>query len=122
MDMSLATNRSGKIRISTLLLLVVLAAGVYCGVAFGKVYWHRYKIQDAIDRQLSFGGQLVDESIRQRLSEDLAGMNLPPAARNVQVTRTSPRTVEVSIKYTETVNLLFTKKQIPVSIREERTY
>jgi hypothetical protein len=120
--MSLARNRSGKIQISTLLLLVVLAGGAYCGVAFGKVYWHRYKIQDAIDRELSFAGQLVDESIRERLVAELNEMDLPPAARRVQVSRTSPRTIAVSIKYTETVNLLVTKRQIPVSIHEERPF
>jgi hypothetical protein len=120
--MALAKDRSGRIQISTLLLLVALAAAAYCAVAFGKVYWHRYAIQEAIDRQLSFGGQLVDASIRQRLVDELAGMDLPPAARRVQVTRTSARTIQVSIQYTEAVNLLVTKRQIPVSIKEERSY
>jgi hypothetical protein len=120
--MARAKNQSGRIRISTLLLLVVLASAAYCAYAFGKVYWHRYAIQEAIDRQLSFSGQLVDESIRQRLVDELSGMDLPRAARRVQVTRTSPRTIQVSIQYTETVNLLFTQRQIPVSIRKERSY
>ena len=120
--MTPALNRSGRIQFTTLLLLIALAAGGYCAVAFGKVWWHKYTIQDTIDRELSFAGQLVDESIRQRLVARLNEMNLPPAARKVQVTRTSPKSIEVAIQYTETVNLVFTRKRIPVSIRQKRTY
>lgn len=120
--MKLAGNRSGRIRVSTLLLLVALAAGGYCGLAFGTVWWHRYRIQDALDQQLSFVGQISDDAIRDRLVARLRELHLPAAARAVRVSRSSPRSLEVAIRYTETVNLLFTEKRIPVSIRKRRTY
>jgi hypothetical protein len=117
-----ATDRSGKVKITTLLLLVVVAAAVYCGMAFGKVYYHRYAIKDAIDQQLGYAGQLADETIRSQLVEKIGDMHLPPAASRVGMVRTSERTVQVTIKYTEDVNLLFTHKKIPVSIVGRRTY
>jgi len=110
------------VKITSLLLLLVVAAAVYCGIAFGKIPYHKYRIRDAMDGQLSLAGQLADETIHRQLSDKLAKMNLPAEAKHVRMRRTSPRTLEVSIVYTETVNLLVTKKEIPVSIVERRTY
>lgn len=117
-----APNRSGKVKVSSLLMLVVIAGAVYYAMAFGKVYWHRYAVRDAIDQQLSFTGQIADETIRQQLVDKVVELHLPPAARRVQMSRPTPRTVEVSISYTEKVNLLFTTKNIPVSITARRSY
>jgi hypothetical protein len=117
-----ATNRSGKVKVTTLLLLIVVAAGVYCAMAFGKVYWHRYALRDAIDQQMSYVGQLADETIRSQLLDKIAELHLPPAASRVAMSRPSARTVQVSIRYTEKVNLLFTTVDMPVSIRERRSY
>jgi hypothetical protein len=110
------------VKISTLILLVTVAAGVYYGLQFGGVYWRRYRVSDAVDGQLAFTGQIADETIRAQLVAEIGRMHLPPAASRVRLVRILPRTVEVSISYTETVNLLYTKKQIPVSIKERRTY
>ncbi|HET7038788.1 MAG TPA: hypothetical protein VFH97_02810, partial [Gemmatimonadales bacterium] len=93
--MTLTTDRSGKVRFSTLLFLMTVGAGLYCAIAFGKVWWHRYTIQDVLDHELSYAGQLVDESIRQRVVARLNEMDVPAAARRVQVKRTSPISVEV---------------------------
>ncbi len=116
------SNRSGKVRVTSLLMLAVIAGAVYTALAFGRVYWHRYAIGAAMDEQLSFTGQIADETIRQQLVAKIADLHLPPAASRVQMFRPSPRTVEVSIAYTEQVNLLFTTKTIPVSITKRRSY
>ncbi|MDH3497767.1 MAG: hypothetical protein OER21_13485 [Gemmatimonadota bacterium] len=117
-----ANNRFGRVKVTSLLMLVVIAGAVYYAMAFGKVYWHRYAIRNAMDEQLSYTGQLADETIRQQLVDDIADLHLPPAASRVQMFRPSPRTIQVSIAYTEKVNLLFTTKNIPVSITERRSY
>jgi len=119
---SRTSNQSGKVKISSLILLVTVAAGVYYGLQFGGVYWRRYRVSDAVDGQLAFTGQIADETIRAQLVAEIGKMHLPPAASRVRLVRIPPRTIEVSISYTETVNLLYTKKQIPVSIKERRTY
>jgi hypothetical protein len=115
-------DRSGKVKITSLLLLLIVAAAVYSGIAFGKVPYHKYRIRDAMDGQLSLAGQIADETIHRQLTDKLAKMSIPAAAKRVRMQRTGARTIQVSIVYKETVNLLVTKKEIPVSIVERRTY
>ncbi len=116
-------GRSGKVRPALLLWLIVLAALGYYGIEIGGVYWRQYKLEDTVARDLSFAGQLVDETIRQRVLEHIAAMNLPLTARDVRFARTdAPRTLRVSISYVETVNLLFTKKRFPMSVEIERPF
>ena len=120
---TLLKRRSGKVKIASLLLLLVLAAAGYYGFAIGGVYWRHYRLDDTVARDLSFAGQLADASIRQRVLEHVAAMNLPIRARDVHFARTaSPRTLRVSISYTETVNLLFTEKEFPMSIDIARPF
>jgi len=115
-------DRAGKVKISTLLLVVLIAAGVYYGLAFGGVYWRRYRLGDMIDGQLAYAGQLADETIRQQIVSKIGGMHLPPAASRVRLSTPSNRTIRISVSYTETVNLLFGTKDIPVSITKSRRY
>ena len=116
-------GRSGKIKFALLLWLLVLVALGYYGITIGGVYWRQYNLEDTVSRDLSFAGQLADESIRQRIAGHIAEMNLPITARDVRFARTnSPRALRVSISYVETVNLLFTKKEFPMSVQFERPF
>jgi hypothetical protein len=116
------TDRAGKVKITSLILLALVAGGVYYAYAFGSVYWRRYAVTEAIDSQLAFAGQVVDETIRQQIVQKIGAMNLPPAASRVRMSRPGVRTIQVTIAYTETVNLFYTKKEIPISITRRRTY
>ena len=110
-------DRSGKGKIALLLWLIVLGSLGYCAFGFGGVYWRKYRLEEAITRDLSSAGQLVDETIRQRVLQHVSEMNLPIAAGGFQFARTeSPRGIRIMISYVETVNLVFTEKRIPVSI------
>ena len=120
--MSLTNSRSGKVTIGGLLSLIVLAGAVYYGFAFGSVYVRRYLLTDKVDEQLNYAGQIADETIHQQVLDAMAGMKLPPAAKRFRVARPSARTLEIAIKYTETVNLLYAKKEIPISITRRRTF
>ena len=120
--MSLTGNQAGKVKITTVILLVVIAAAVYCGWAFGGVHWRRYSVSEAMEAQLAYAGQVADETIRAQIAEEIASMNLPPEASRIRFGRTGARTIEVSISYTETVNLLFTTKDIRVSVTRRRTF
>lgn len=116
-------NRSGKIRIAALLLLVVIAAVGYYGFAIGGVYWRHYRLEDTVAHDLSFAGHTADEAIYQRVLDHIAGMNLPITARDVRFGRTDrPRALRVSISYVDTVNLLFTEKQFPMSVEVQRPF
>ena len=120
---SILQGRSGKVKITSLLLLIVIVAAGYYAFAIGGVYWRHYRLDDTIARDLSFAGQLADASIRQRVIEHATAMNLPIRASDVRFSRTSsPRALKVSISYTETVNLLFTEKEFPMSVELERPF
>jgi len=116
------SDRSGKITIGGVLWLVIIAAAVYLAIGFGGVYFRRYVLTDKIDQQLGFAGQISDESIQQQVRNAVEKMDLPPEASRVRVSRPSARMIQVSISYTEKVNLGFTTKEIPVSIQRRRTY
>lgn len=120
--MSLTGNRAGKVKVSTAILLVVIAAAVYCGMAFGGVYWRRYSVTEVMDAQLAYAGQIADETIRAQIAEEIASMDLPPEANRIRFARTGARTIEVAVAYTETVNLLFTTRDIRVSVTRRRRF
>ena len=110
-------DRSGKGKIALLLWLIVLGALGYCAFGFGGVYWRKYQLEDAIMRDLSSAGQVVDETIRQRVLQHVGELNLPIAAGGFRFTRTdAPRGLRVQISYVEIVNLVFTEKRIPISV------
>lgn len=120
--MFLRNGRSGKMKVSSMVLLLVLVAAAYYGFVFSRVYWRRYSLTDKVDGQLAYAGQLADETIEQQMKAQIAKMHLPPAASRFRITRSGARTLQVRIAYTDTVNLLFSKKEIPISVTRRRTY
>ena len=120
---SLWKGRSGKVKLTSLILLIVLVAAGYYGFAIGGVYWRHYRLDDTVARDLSFAGQLADQSIHQHILDHIAEMNVPIKPSDVHFLRTSsPRGLRVSISYTETVNLLFTERQFPMTVDIERPF
>jgi hypothetical protein len=116
-------GRSGKVRPTLLLMIVVLAALCYYGFVIGGVYWRHYRLEDTVAQELSFAGHTADLAIRQRLLEHVAAMNLPITDRDVRFGRIdNPRSLRVSISYVETVNLLFTEKEFPMSVEVQRPF
>jgi hypothetical protein len=111
------------VKLTSLLLLVAVAALLFCGIQVGGVYWRKYRLDDTIARDLSLAGQLTDQAIHQRILEHIAEMDLPITARDVRFTTVaSPRALRVSISYTETVNLLITEMEFPMSLDIERPF
>lgn len=120
--MTLLRDQSGKAKIKTILWLLVLAVVVYVGIEVGGVYLRRLSLSEKIGDQLAYAGQLADETIRQQLVAKIQEMNLPPEASRVRLRRTGNRTIQVSVSYTETVNLFFTTRDIPISITKSRRF
>jgi len=118
----LRNGRAGKMKVSSMVLLLVLVAAGYYGFIFARVYMRRYSLTDKVDGQLTYAGQLADETIEQQLKAQIAKMHLPPAASRFRITRAGARTLQVRIAYTDTLNLLFTKKEIPIVVSRRRTY
>jgi hypothetical protein len=118
-----ANDRSGKVKLAALIWIIAIGIVAYCGIQVGGVYMRKYKLKEAVDRELGLAGQIVDETIRQRLTEDIAGMHLPPAASRFRFARVQgPRALQFSVSYDETVNLIFTEKPFHVSINARRPF
>lgn len=119
----LTANASGRISIAGLLALLTLAAGGYCGMEVGGVYWRRMKLADAVRREVGFAGQLTDEAIRRRVVAAIEEVGLPPGARDVRVTRTlAPRTLHVTVSYSDTADLVVTTRTLPMTVETRRTF
>jgi len=116
-------GQSGKVKLSVLLWIIVFAALGYCGFAFGGVYWRKYRLEETVTRDLSSAGQIADATIRQTVLGHIAAMHLPNNKRSVSFARIdSPRALRVAVSYVETVNLYFTKKEIPISVEFVRPF
>lgn len=121
--MSVAGNRSGKIKVGTLIGLVVLVAAVYYAFEFRGLYWRQYKLKEVVEQQLAYAGQLSDDAIRENLLAEIAGLGLPGEVLIFHFARIpQPQALEVSISYVETVNLLFTTKKMPMSLQIRRPF
>ena len=121
--MSVAGNRSGKIKVGTLIWLVVLVAAVYVAFEFRSVYWRQYKVKEVVEQQLAYAGQLTDDAIRENLLDEIAALGVPREGFIFYFRRiTQPQALEVSISYVETVNLVFTTKKIPMSLQIRRSF
>jgi hypothetical protein len=108
---------------TSMVFLVVLAAAIYLAVEVGGVFFRKVKLEDAIQQQISFAGQVSDDAIRQQILNDVRAIGLPPGAQRIGLVRTgNPRVLRVTITYEETVNLLVTKKQIPVRVQVNRRF
>ena len=118
-----ATNESGRIKIASIVLIVLLAGAIYYGREVGGVFLRKMKLEDTIQLQLSRVGQIEDSAIRQRIQSAAQDMNLPPDAQRVGLIRTAvPRAIRITIIYAEPVNLLFMQTEIPVRIEVSRGF
>lgn len=116
-------NEFGGVKTKILVVILVLAAVAYYGTEVGSVYWRKYSLGDSVQQELAFVGQRSDEGIRQHIAQDIADMKLPPEARRFRFARNpQTRSLEFSVSYTETVNLLFTTKEIPLTVSVRRRY
>ena len=116
-------SERGRIKVATMLLIVLLAAGIYFGIEVGGVFFRKMKLEETIRQHISFAGQLEDAAIRQQIINEIRDMGLPPQAQQVRIARTaSPRVLHISVSYSETVNLLVTQREIPVRINVNRGF
>ncbi|UCF41090.1 MAG: hypothetical protein JSW43_01775 [Gemmatimonadota bacterium] len=116
-------NRAGGVKAGLLVFVLVAVALTYCGFEFLGPYWRRYKLEEAAVQALGFAGQATDEAIRDRLLDDIAGMDLPPQASQINFVHIpNPRALQVTISYAETANLLITTVELPMSVEVRRAF
>jgi hypothetical protein len=122
-ELAVAKDRLGGVKAGLLLFLLVAVSLTYCGLEFGGAYWRRYKLEEATVQALGFADHAAAESIRKRLLDDIAAMDLPPEASQIRFVQIEqPRALHVTISYTENVDLLFTTVKLPMSVDVRRSF
>lgn len=110
----MVSARHGRSSLGCLLLLVILAAGLYFAVNAGEVYLRYFRFRDAMQQELRFAARRSDNEIRRRLASKADSLGLPEAARNVQVRRDGGR-IFVWSEYYDIIEL-------PLFVREVYFY
>jgi hypothetical protein len=104
-------DRRGITRLGCLFSLLLLATGVYYGVALGGVYMSYYRVQDEMRTQAKVAPSVDDATIRRRILRKIDQLALPAEARReLQVQRTlRPREIRIHTTYQDTLVLPFYK-------------
>jgi hypothetical protein len=113
-----AASRRGASSFGCLLMLALLVAAGYYGIHIGGVYLRFYELQDDIQQEARFAGQLTDDAIRVRLgaqADSLLGRR--PEFRIDRVGR--PGRITIQALYTETVDLPLFKHTFVLRPRAE---
>jgi hypothetical protein len=98
------TGRRGASSLGCLVMLALFAVAVYYGIHIGGVYLRFYQLQDDMQQQARFAGQLTDQAIRLRLlaqADSLLGQT--PKLTIERGGR--PYRITIQASYTETVEL-----------------
>ena len=86
--------------------LLIFVGALYYGVNIGEVYFRYYRLLDEIETQARLASALDDGTIQRRLQAAVQEIGLPEAAANVRIVRRgSPREIQISTQYSETVDL-----------------
>lgn len=97
-------NRAGKVRLGCLVLLLVLAVGIYEGIGAFRVYFRYYQMQDTVNGQAALAQVVGDDVILSRLVAyaDTLGLPLGPTAWRIRRTYT-PRQITIDAEYRDSV-------------------
>jgi len=104
-------NRRGASRLGCLILLLILAVGLYLAIDFGEAYFRFYQFKDAMGQEARFATTKTDDQITLRLAALADTLQLPPGAELVEIQRT-PATITISSDYDEVIKLPLKKEYI----------
>lgn len=103
--------RRGVSTLGCLIVILILAAGVYFAFGFGEVYFRAYQFKDAMRSDAEFATNTSDAKITSHLSALADSLNLPPGAGDITILR-STRTITISSDYDEVIRLPFKKEKV----------
>jgi len=104
----LVRNDRGKTKMGCLLVLVLLGAAVYYGVAPAQSQIRYVQMKDYMDTQARFATSLDDDVIRRRLRDKGTELQLPSDARRITIRRRGrPREIIISTTWQDTLSLPF---------------
>ena len=107
-------DRNGKARLGTLLVLLLVAAGIYYGLDWGRAYFRYWSLQEAMQSNAGLATGLDDTTIRRRLLRKIDELGLPEEAKkNLRIRRHSrPREIAITTSYVIELPLPFVQPYI----------
>ena len=108
---TIVRNTSGKGRLATLFVLMLLAVGGYYGVTVGKLYVQFWRFEQAVRTEVRLAPGIPDDTIRRRLRAKASELNLPKQAYNIQIQRRErPKEIIVKASYEVLLELPFVQR------------
>ena len=114
-------NRPGRSSLGCLLILLIVVAAGYFAVNVGEVYLRYYRFRDSMEQQARFAAHFDDAAIRNNLKLAADTLDLPPAARRVQIYRRD-RHITISVEYYDRVELPLIVREIHFQPRVESSF
>jgi hypothetical protein len=103
--------RRGAGNLGCLIVILIIALGLYLAFGFGEAYFRAYQFKDSMQSDAGFAGNMPDENIKKHLAAVADSLGLPPEAGDVTIVR-SQRTINITSNYDEVVELPFKKDRV----------
>ena len=114
-------RRAGRSSLGCLVTLLVVAAAGYFGVNVGEVYLRYFRFHDSMVQNARFAAHFDDAAIKNNLKLAADTLDLPPAARLVQVYRRD-RHITITVDYYDRVELPLYVREIHFKPRVESSF
>jgi len=114
-------ERSGKVALGCLVVLLLASAAAYFGVNAGRVYWRFYQFQDAMTQEARFAPSNTNELIVSRLRAKADSLGLPEAAQKVHIRRERHHT-DIWAEYIDTIELPGHVREVSFEPHVERAF
>ena len=113
--------RGGRSSLGCLVILLIVVAAGYFAVNVGEVYLRYYRFHDSMVQNARFAAHFDDAQIKNNLKLAADTLDLPPAARRVQVYRRG-RHITISVDYYDRVELPLYVREIHFQPRVESSF
>lgn len=117
----IARNRRGGGALGCLVPLLIITAIGYFAVNASDAAFNYYRLRDAMQQEARFAHRKTDDQIRTRLRAFVDSLELPVAARRINIRRTETG-IAISAQYTEVIDFPFMAKRIEFRPVAERAF
>lgn len=111
---------AGTSRLGCIVRLALVLAAAYYAFQLLEPYVRYLRIQDALEQQATFGVNLSDHEIRQRVVVEVVKLGLPEEAKTVYIQRVKGEKIVIWLEYTETIKLPGFRREFHFAPRAER--
>lgn len=117
----ISRGRRGGGALGCLVPLLILSLIGYVGVHASDAAFKYYRLRDAMQQEARFAHRRSDDQIRTRLRAFVDSMEIPVAARRINVRRTETG-ITIGADYSQTIDFPFLSKRFEFHPRAERRF